>query len=192
MTINILPQLPGLVTYNPDFLNRNEADTLFTRLLDQTPWQQETIMMYGVEKLVPRLIAWYGDADYTYSRRTHRALPMTPDLLDLKQRAEAAAATRFNSVLLNLYRTGQDSVAWHADDEKDLGPEPVIASVSIGAERDFKLKHKAGQIKPVTLTLGHGSCLVMGAGLQRDWHHAIPKTARPVGPRINLTFRWIG
>lgn len=191
--INVLPALPGLVTYNPDFLERAAANALFTELLNDTPWQQETILMYGRELPVPRLNVLYGDADYTYSQRRHVALPFTPALLQLKQLAEAEANTRFNTVLLNLYRTGQDSVSWHADSETDLGPMPIIASISLGAEREFKLRLKAKvpDRKTATLKLAHGSCLIMGAGLQKDWEHAVLKTTKPTGPRINLTFRWI-
>lgn len=193
--INVLPAFSGLngplLTYDPDFLPRDVADALLAEFMADTPWRQETTMMYGRELPVPRLTSWHGDADYTYSNRRHVAAPWTPSLLRLKELAEAEAQTRFNSVLLNLYRDGRDSVAWHADDEADLGPAPIVASISLGAPRAFKLKHRRNEYKPLTLTLDHGSCLVMGAGLQHDWLHAVPKTERPVGPRVNLTYRWI-
>lgn len=192
-SINVLPSRPGLVTYDPDFLPRAEADALLAELLAATPWQAETTRMYGRELPVPRLTSWHGEADYTYGNRRHVAAPWTSSLLKLKEQAEALAQARFNSVLLNLYRGGQDSVAWHADDETDLGPAPIVASISLGAMRDFRLKPKPDRPPhpPVTLKLEHGSLLLMGAGLQAGWLHAVPKTARPVGPRINLTYRYI-
>ena len=195
--INILPQQPGLLTYDPHFIPRDEADRLFEELLRDTPWQEETLTMYGKPYKVPRLISWHGDRDYTYSHTRHIANAWTAPLRGLQQRAEAEAGTKFNSVLLNLYRNGQDSVSWHADDENDLGPAPIIASLSLGAARDFKLRPKqktndGTDRKSFSLKLEHGSCLVMGAGLQSTWEHAIPKTNKPLAPRINLTFRWIG
>ena len=140
--------------------------------------------------MFPRLTAWYADAGltYSYSGVTHRAAPWTPELLAVKERAEAAAGANWNSLLLNLYRDGQDSIGFHADDEPELGTNPVIGSISLGAERRFVLKHPASGEK-VEFALPHGSLLVMGGASQHHWRHGLPKTSKQVGPRINLTFR---
>jgi alkylated DNA repair dioxygenase AlkB len=141
---------------------------------------------------VPRLSAWYGDAGavYTYSGLRLEPLPWTPVLLEIKQATERLSGTRFNSVLLNLYRDGQDSMGWHSDDEPELGPEPVIASVSLGALRRFVFQHKKRRWR-IALDLEPGSVLLMAGATQHHWRHALPKTRRPVAPRINLTFRTI-
>jgi alkylated DNA repair dioxygenase AlkB len=146
--------------------------------------------------LQPRLTAWYGDATarYSYSGLDLTPQPWTPALLALRTQVEQATGVTFNSVLLNLYRTGQDSMGWHADDEPELGPEPVIASISLGATRRFRLRPRHSQQlphAPLGLDLPSGSLLVMRGTTQQHWQHAVPKTARPVGPRLNLTFRTI-
>ncbi|WP_426489966.1 alpha-ketoglutarate-dependent dioxygenase AlkB family protein [Hymenobacter sp. 102] len=183
-----------------EFLTTREAATLFTILTDQVEWQQQPIRLFGREVLQPRLTAWYGDAGaaYAYSGLRLEPLPWLPELAMLRQRVEQATEARFNSVLLNLYRTGQDSMGYHADDEPELGLEPVIASVTLGATRTFRLKPRpvafpvsARLPEPVSLPLTSGSLLVMQGPTQRNWLHALPKTARPVGPRLNLTFRWV-
>ena len=188
MKLSVLP-CDGTATYIPNFIPASAADALATRLQAAIPWRQDTITMWGVARAVPRLVCWFGDGAYTYSGARHDPSPWTPELLDLKARCEAASGARFNSALANLYRDGRDSVAWHADDEADMGD--VIASLSLGAPRTFRLRHKGRAAPPLGLTLASGSLLVMGEGMQRHWEHAIPKTARPVGPRVNLTFRWL-
>lgn len=139
----------------------------------------------------PRLSAWYGDAAYTYSGKTRQPHAWMPILDALRQRIEIACQARFNSVLLNLYRNGQDSMGLHSDDEPELGPEPLIASLSLGAERRFVLRHKTLTDQRHTLTLAHGSLLLMAGRTQHAWKHGLPKAKSVAEPRINLTFRWL-
>ena len=167
-----------------------EPELVLTRLLAEIEWRQDTARIVGRDVALPRLTAWYGDAGYRYSGIDNPPKPWLPLLFELKGRAERLAGTTFNSVLSNLYRDGRDSMGWHSDDERSLGANPVIASLSFGAVRRFRLKHK---IEPTTLALDlqPGSCLVMAGALQHHWRHALPKTKKPVGPRVNLTFRLI-
>jgi alkylated DNA repair dioxygenase AlkB len=154
-------------------------------------------MMFGREVTAPRLTAWFGDphASYVYSGVRHDPVPWTPTLADLRARVERATEHAFNSVLLNFYRDGEDSVSWHSDDEPELGAQPVIASLSLGATRVFQLKHKRrADLARVDIELSHGSLLLMSGNCQSHWKHQIPKRrgrTRP-GPRINLTFRRVG
>lgn len=168
-----------------------DADAMFARLRADVAWRQERAWIMGRDVPLPRLTAWYGDAGYRYSGIDNAPQPWLDDLLALKALAERHAATEFNAVLLNRYRGGADSVAWHRDAEPALGPDPIVASVSLGATRRFKFRHAREKRLVVDLDLPHGSLLVMGRGSQRHWLHALPKTARPVGERINLTFRKI-
>lgn len=170
-----------------------EADALLVALRSGLPWQQESIVMFGQPRPVPRLVSWHGDpgTTYVYSGVAHAPQPWTAALDAIRTRAAELAGVRFNSVLANLYRDGSDGMGWHADDEPELGPEPVIASVSFGATRRFRMKHRRGAAAPLDIALNHGSMLVMRGTTQRCWWHSVPKTARPVGERINLTFRWI-
>jgi alkylated DNA repair dioxygenase AlkB len=157
-------------------------------------WEQHRLRLFGRERLTPRLCAWYGDAGarYGYSGQTLEPLPWTTPLADLRQRLQAAVGCAFNSVLANLYRDGADGMGWHSDDEASLGPQPVIASLSLGATRRFVLRHRCRrELQTLSLPLEHGALLVMAADTQRHWHHAVPKTRQPVGPRINLTFRHV-
>ena len=175
-----------------DFMPAGEADTLLRTLTDTVPWEQRSITLFGQRHPQPRLTAWYGDAGsaYTYSGLRWEPLPWLPVLATLRARLEAACDAHFNSVLLNLYRDGQDSMGYHADDEPELGPAPTIASLSLGATRRFRLRPRAGLgAPPLGLDLTNGSLLLMRGQTQQHWQHAIPKTARPAGPRINLTFR---
>jgi alkylated DNA repair dioxygenase AlkB len=169
-----------------------EQARLLQVLLDETPWQQHILQLGGRRVPAPRLSAWYGDADavYTYSRLRLEPLPWTATLLAIKAVAETLAATSFNSVLLNWYRDGQDSMGWHSDDEAELGHQPVIASVSLGAVRRFRFRHQRQPFQ-LTLALESGSVLVMAGATQHYWRHQLPKTRQPVGPRLNLTFRRI-
>ena len=188
----LLPQAELL--FDPAFLGSAEATALLARLTAEAAWEQRAIRIFGQEIPQPRLTAWYGDADarYTYSGLTWEPRPWLPALHRLRQRVEAATGARFNRVLLNQYRTGQDSMGWHADDEPELGPAPAIASLSLGATRRFRLRPRAGLAHaPLSLDLPGGSLLLMRGPTQRHWQHALPKTARPVGPRLNLTFRWV-
>lgn len=172
------------------FLDRPAADAAFATLLAGTPWAQRSLRIAGRTVMEPRLTAWYGEPGrrYTYSGLTLDPLPFTPFLRHLKTTIEGAAGERFDSVLINRYRSGQDSVGWHADNEPELGPDPLIASLSLGAVRRFVLKERRGEGR-VTLDLPHGSLLLMGRGCQQGWLHSLPKTALPMGERLNLTFR---
>jgi alkylated DNA repair dioxygenase AlkB len=170
-----------------------EADELLSLLRTRIDWQQENIVIFGERRHVPRLVAWHGDPGtaYTYSGTAHEPLPWIPELQRVRHRAEELSGHRYNSVLLNLYRDGRDGMGWHADDEPELGREPVIASVSLGATRRFKLRHRRSRIAASTLDLAHGDLLLMAGQTQHAYVHAVPKTARPVGERVNLTFRWV-
>ena len=187
---NLLP-CDGAVFLYPDALPQADADRLFSELRGGIEWRQEVATLMGRRVAIPRLTAWHGAAGYVYSGIRMTPLPWTAPLLELKAVVEALAGEQFNSVLLNLYRDGRDSVSWHADNEPGLGRDPVIASLSLGAVRRFQLKHRR-RPERLTLDLPHGSCLVMAGATQHHWLHQLPKTARPVGPRINLTFRRLG
>ena len=186
--------MPDSLQLLPHFLPAAEATALLAHLTETVAWEQRNISLFGKIHPQPRLTAWYGDpeARYTYSGLTWEPRPWLPTLADLRQRLETAADCRFNSVLLNLYRDGRDSMGWHADDEPELGPAPTIASLSLGATRRFRLRpHVSGIAEPFGLDLANGSLLLMHPPTQAEWQHALPKTARPVGPRLNLTFRWV-
>jgi alkylated DNA repair dioxygenase AlkB len=184
----------GLLTLHDPWLPAAEADALFEALRDGIAWKQERIRVFGEEYAQPRLSAWFGDsgAVYTYSGVTLAPVPWPPALAALRERVEAAAGHPFNSVLVNYYRDGDDSMGLHADAEKELGKNPVVASVSLGAHRRFVLKptRKVKEAAPVELSLGRGSLLVMGGTTQHFWRHGVPRQ-RGAGPRINLTFRRI-
>jgi alkylated DNA repair dioxygenase AlkB len=174
-------------------LQQPDAEIL-RQLVADVPWRQEEIVMWGRKIRQPRLIAWYGDPGQTYAYSGIRLDPLswTLLLLDLKTRVEQASRSKFNSVLLNYYRNERDSVGFHSDDEPELGERPVIASLSLGHERKFVLKHKTSKsLRPVHLQLASGSLLVMKGDTQHCWRHSILKETRPCGPRVNLTFRTI-
>ncbi|MEP0837574.1 MULTISPECIES: alpha-ketoglutarate-dependent dioxygenase AlkB [unclassified Coleofasciculus] len=180
------------VTLYCNFFDKNESDKLYSQLYKEIHWRQEKIKLYGKELNIPRLTAWHGDSgkSYTYSKIPMSPEPWTPTLFLIKSRIESLAGISFNSVLLNLYRNGNDSVAWHSDDEPELGEEPVIGSVSFGGTRRFMFRHKVAK-EQVEVELTHGSLLVMQGTTQQFWQHQIPKTSKRVEPRINLTFRVI-
>ncbi|MDX1588461.1 MAG: alpha-ketoglutarate-dependent dioxygenase AlkB [Oleiphilaceae bacterium] len=173
------------------FLEPEQARLLEQHLMQALPWRQERIRLFGRERLIPRQQCWVGDpeAQYRYSGLTLVPEPWTGPLAALRDQVSRAAGESFNSVLCNLYRHGQDSMGWHSDDEPELGPDPVIASVSLGQERPFHFRHQRDQYPRLKLVLPHNSLLVMPAGLQREWQHQLPKSRRVLGPRINLTFR---
>ena len=177
----------------PAFLQAEEADALLAALSAEIPWEQHRIRLYGREHASPRLSCWIGDPDaaYTYSRTRFEPRPWTPALVALRPRIEQACGARFNSVLANLYRDGTDGMGWHADDEHELGTEPVIASLSLGAVRGFAFRDLAERRQRLKLALSHGSLLLMAGRTQALYQHAIPKSARALPPRLNLTFRWI-
>lgn len=191
MDVNLAP-FDGELYLIKQFYSLPESDQLLAQLLDELDWQEEAIFIYGRWVKVPRLMCWYGDAEaeYRYSGVNHRPMPWTPVLQTIRAKVERQCQCSFNSVLANLYRDGNDSMGCHADDEKELGPNPVIASLSLGDERLFKLHHKKTKDK-LDIVLGHGDLLVMRGALQHHWMHAAPKTKKLKTPRINLTFREI-
>lgn len=182
------------ILFYPDFFRPEESDVLFENLLNHIAWKQEQIKLFGKVFEQPRLTAWYGDGGKSYTYSGIKLLPnrWTPELLQIKERIEKALHDNFNSVLLNLYRDGQDGMSWHRDDEPDLGINPVIASVSFGAARRFQLKHKyRKELKKVDVDLTHGSLLVMAGTTQHFCLHKIVKSSKTISSRINLTFRKI-
>lgn len=180
----------GLLYWHPQFLNLQQSEQYFQQLKSELNWQQEHITLFGKSVLQPRLQTWLGDAVYTYSGLTMHPQPWTSAILDLKTQCEQQAQTRFNSVLGNLYRDGEDYMGWHQDNERELGHQPVIASLSFGATRQFVFKHKTTKEK-IVFQLTPGSLLIMAGETQQYWQHALPKTKRVNEPRINLTFRYI-
>jgi len=182
----------GRLHYDESWIKGAQADALFETLKTELDWQQRPIRMFGREILQPRLTCFYGKpgVTYRYSGKTLEAEPWCGELRDLGDRLNAELDQGFNSVLCNLYRNGEDSMGWHADNEAELGRNPVIASVSLGAVRRFRLKpRESGAAR--ALELDHGSLLVMSGDLQHHWLHELPKARRVEGPRINLTFRRI-
>ena len=182
------------VYFYRDFFSKEESDRIFQELLEDIAWQQDTIKYYGKEINLPRLTAWYGEVEayYTYSNISMRPRFWTPLLSQIKRKIEKAAQVDFNSVLLNLYRNGKDGVSWHQDNERELGKEPVIGSVSFGSARCFQFRHKFRKdLSRLDIELTHGSLLIMRGTTQQFWQHQIPKTNKPVEQRVNLTFRII-
>lgn len=193
-TLAPIPLPDAEVYFMPGFYTGPHSDRLKQALLRETQWRQETIRLWGKEHLQPRLSAWHGDAgnSYTYSGITLAPQPWTATLLQIKGNIERVSGYRFNSVLLNLYRNELDGVGWHSDDEKELGDRPVIASLSLGETRTFKLRHKTRkERKPLALELTDGSLLLMAGTTQQFWRHAIEKERAAKSERINLTFRAI-
>jgi alkylated DNA repair dioxygenase AlkB len=182
------------IIYYDNFWSLSEANLLFQDLKNNIQWQQDYITLFGKTHLQPRLTAWYGHRNkvYTYSGITMYPRNWIQGLLTIKEKIEPIAQVKFNSVLLNLYRDGKDSMGWHSDNERELGKQPVIASVSFGGERRFLIKPR--DKKNTTreeIILTHGSLLIMAGDTQEYWLHQIPKTSKFVAPRINLTFRVI-
>lgn len=200
--LNVTTQLTSEVLTLPDgevIVYRNlfdelESNKLLKELLSSIKWRQDKMKIFGKEVDLPRLTAWYGDEDKSY---TYSGIPMNPEswtpiLLSIKERIEQVAEVKFNSVLVNLYRNGKDSVSWHSDDEPELGTNPIIGSISFGETRRFQLRHKWNKdLDKVEITLSHGSVLLMKGSTQHFWQHQILKTSKPLKERINLTFRII-
>ncbi len=182
----LLPK--DLLTYSAGFLSRDEGNWLLDFLLRNVPWQQHKEIMYDKEVITPRLSAWYGDRRKRDEGK-RQALPWLPELYELKQRIESYTGVSFQGVLLNYYRDGNDSVAWHADKDTIPGLKTDIASLSIGQERNFNFRNKEHHSAKYALTLEHGSLLLMKADLQKGWEHRIAKSSQPTKARINLTFR---
>jgi alkylated DNA repair dioxygenase AlkB len=182
----------GEYIFYPNFFSKGESDSLLKSLRNNIVWKQESMNMYGKKIDFPRLTSWYGNDDkpYSFSGISLQPLPWTNEILIIKSKIEQVANTAFNSVLLNLYRNGNDSISWHTDAEKELGINPVIASVNFGATRKFQLRHIKTKEK-LEIELAHGSLLIMQGELQHFWQHQVPKTSKVVDERINLTFRVI-
>ena len=188
---------PGCFEYRPAFLSRALADRWLAQLWRELDWSQQEIRLFGRRVMQPRLTAWYGDpgAVYTYSGLTLTPLPWHPVLRELRGRLQDVTGAQFNSVLANAYRDGRDSMGWHSDDEAELGPAPLIASVSLGAARRFLVRprtRRAGSpANSSGLALAHGSLLLMKGDSQRRYQHALPRTRKSTDLRINLTYRWV-
>lgn len=182
----------GEYLFYPNFFSKAESDFYLQNLKENIDWKQESMNMYGKQVNFPRLTAWYGDNDkpYSFSGITLAPKVWTRELLEIKDKIEPLSKVQFNSVLLNRYRSGNDSISWHTDAEKELGINPVIASVNFGATRKFQLRHINTKEK-LEIELTHGSLLIMQGELQHFWQHQVPKTSKVVNERINLTFRVI-
>ncbi|MCH8542916.1 MAG: alpha-ketoglutarate-dependent dioxygenase AlkB [Alcanivorax sp.] len=187
-----LAQTPGLWCW-PALIGSAEAKPLMAQLLDEVPWAQPDITLFGRTGPVPRLQSWHGEpeARYAYSGLPLPPTPWTPGLRRILDVVQAATGHRFNSVLANLYRNGHDTMGWHADDEAELGPAPWIASYSLGATRDFTLRRRGTTRIGERIALEHDQLLLMPPAMQQHWEHALPRRAQVMAPRINLTFRLI-
>ena len=180
------------IQYVANAFTAREADRLFQSLLDAIPWRTATLTIAGQKRPLPRLQCWMADQgrSYSYSGLKLSPHPWNPDVLRIKARLEQLCEHSFNSVLLNYYRGGSDSVSWHADDETELGPNPIVASVSLGAQRTLEFKPKFNLTTPKKqIVLGSGSILIMGKTIQNNWLHQLPKISGTIHPRISLTFR---
>lgn len=189
--INLLP-FDGEVVYYGKIMPPKLADRFYEDMLAKIEWKNDEAIIFGRHLITKRKVAWYGDEgfSYTYSKITKRALPWTKTLSELKLLTEQLSGTSYNSCLLNLYHSGEEGMAWHSDDEKTLGHDSAIASLSFGAERKFSFKHKQTK-QNVSMVLEHGSLLIMQGATQRNWLHRLPPTTKVKTPRINLTFRTI-
>ncbi len=190
--LNLLPNNGEAFLFSP-FFSKKDSDSLLQDLLTNINWKQEPIKIFGKPVMQPRLTAWYGNTGkvYSYSGITMQPLPWTNNLQFIKKAIEKKTGTVFNSALLNYYRDGKDSMGWHRDNEKELGTNPSIASVSLGASRIFKLRYYTDKTISHSIELSHGSLLLMKGPTQHHWEHQVAKTAKPVGARINITFRYI-
>jgi alkylated DNA repair dioxygenase AlkB len=179
------------VEYHPAPDLGASPDDLFQTLRSQLTWEQHYVRIQDQTIPQPRLSSWHGEVVHSYSTLAHVLIPhpWSPLLLRLRNRVETITGARFNSMLANLYRDGDDAIGWHSDDEPELGPRPLIASLSFGAERRFSIRRRDDHAQVTRLSLGHGSLLVMGGRMQHHWQHALPRTRSVTGERINLTFR---
>ena len=181
------------IYYYSTFFDKVQSNRFLDEFINEIEWRQNSIFLFGKKHSLPRLEAWYGDrgVNYTYSGIKHSSTVWAPSLMFIRNRVEKELNFKFNSVLMNYYRTGLDSNGWHSDDEKELGRNPVIASISFGSLRKFKLRHKTmtGVKTKLDLELEHGSLLIMSGETQHFWKHCIPKTKAMINPRVNLTFR---
>lgn len=184
----------GKLTFHEGFFDLKESQVIQSRLIETIEWSQDEVIVYGKKHKIPRLNAWYGEEGkaMTYSGLTLEPKPWTKELIQIKQRIEKTTGYAFNSCLLNYYRDGKDGMGWHQDNEKELGKNPVIASITFGETRPFQLKHISNtELKKIDIPLTSGSLLIMAGETQHYWKHQIPKTTRTLNPRLNLTFRKI-
>ncbi|MEX1058227.1 MAG: alpha-ketoglutarate-dependent dioxygenase AlkB, partial [Natronospirillum sp.] len=181
------------IKFSPQYLIESRANQLYQCCLDELPWQQESITLFGRRHLQPRLQVWMGDqgVSYRYSGAVFQPAPWHPAVHALAEQLSLDLRQPFNSVLCNFYQHGQHRMGWHSDDEPELGENPIIASVSLGDPRRFLLRRKKNHRDKIEYALGHGTLLVMTGSTQRDWQHSVPKSARAVGQRINLTYRYV-
>ena len=179
------------VTYDPAPDLGLPPDVIFARLRTEIPWEQRYLRIHGKDVPEPRLSSWHGEVAHRYSSLTQMLIPIGWSGMPahLHERVQALCGVRFNSMLANLYRDGRDAMGWHADDEPELGPSPVIASLSFGAARRFAMRRKDDHADVRHIVLAHGSLLIMAGDMQRHWQHALARTSQPLGERINLTFR---
>lgn len=189
--VNLLP-IDGIVIYYGKIMSGEKAQYYFDRLLNTIEWKHDEVVMFDKHIVTKRKIAWYGDQDYlyTYSNTTKQALMWTMELVELKKIVENVSSRKFNSCLLNLYHSGEEGMSWHSDDEKSLGLNTTIASLSLGAERKFSFKHKRTK-QSISVIAENGSLLVMKGSTQTNWLHSIPKMKKIERPRVSLTFRMI-
>lgn len=183
------PALPPGAHYRPGLLTTAEAARALAVLLEEVSWADHSLKLFGQVHRMPRRIQMYGPHGYDYSGVRHPPRPLTPTLEALRVRLEASVGQPLNSVLANLYRDGRDSIGWHTDDDYPHGGHPRIASLSLGATRRFRFRHRADRARTASLDLEPGSLLIIDGEARTDWQHALPRTAKPVGPRVNLTFR---
>jgi len=189
--VNVLNK-DGEANYYGIIMTTSEANTYYNLLLKNINWKNDEALYHGRHIVTKRKVAWYGDQGflYTYSNTTKQALPWTNELIDLKRKTELITNSQFNSCLLNLYHDGNEGMTWHSDDEKSMGKNTVIASLSFGAERKFSFKHRRTR-QTISLLLENGSLLVMRGNTQSNWLHSLPLSSKINHPRINLTFRTI-
>jgi len=192
-SVELIELEDGEILWARRFYDTDSASQLYSRLQEEIPWRQDSLQLGGREVPIPRLQAWFGDAgmNYTYSGLTLEPTPWNDTLQRVREQIETYSGARFNSLLANLYRNENDSVGWHGDNEPELGTNPVIASLSLGATRRFQLKHRQHPERKLALDLGTGDLLIMRGALQHHWLHQLPKSRHPCESRINLTFRRI-
>lgn len=193
MALEQLPIIDGELSLDESFLTIAQADLLLEQLLVELPWRHDELTVFGKSHLMPRQHCFQSSENisYQYSGLVLNAEPYHPKVMQLKRYLEAVTGLEFNAVLINLYRDGHDKMGWHSDDEVELGNNPSIASISLGAMRSFKLRHKNKAAEDINLELAHGSLLLMAGELQRYWQHSLPQRKKVSQPRINFTFRYL-
>ncbi len=190
--LQLTPERRSAITFWPNWLSENDADNLLCQSISTIDWRTDVIKIVGKKIPLPRLQQWFGDPGtrYNYSDICMQAVSFPDWIDDLRQEIEKQTGAGFNRALVNYYRDGSDSVDWHGDNEPELGPEPLIASLSLGVERVFQLRHTLTKQR-ISIPLPHGSLLMMGAGIQSYWHHRIAKVQGLREPRVNFTFRYM-